>query len=134
MIGADITAALPTLRAHARSLMVEGWRCVRPVGHTDPDPVTGAVSPIFSEIRTAGPARIIRPDAPRTVEAGTLTVQATGAVVCIPHDDPAPIREGDVFECVSSDRPNRVGLRLVVRGEADRTHIVQRKFSCEEVS
>lgn len=144
MIHDDIAAALPELRAHAESLMVDSCTITRrrldesgePV--RDMDPVTLELTDVWDEVYT-GRCRVQRPGAVMVgrepVVGGveysveTVHVQVPMTVLGVKADDRVTITATGAI----SD-PDSVGMVLSVRVNQHKTHATKRTLVCEEVT
>ena len=134
MIGDDIAAVLPELRAQAESMMRDRVVIVRPVGvSTDPD--TGQVT-TSAETVYEGIARLRNTSADvseRTPDVGGGFPTATTLMVHTPAWSPM-IRPGDVVTVLASDTPALVGLRFrATQRMPQRSGAVQCRIPVEEV-
>lgn len=144
MIHDDIAAALPELRAHAESLMVDSCTITRrrldeagePV--REMDPVTLELTDVWDEV-WAGKCRVQRPGAVMVgrepVVGGveynveTVHVQVPLTVLGVKADDRVTITTVGAI----SD-PDGVGMALSVRVNQHKTHATKRTLVCEEVT
>lgn len=144
MIHDDIAAALPELRAHAESLMVDSCAIVRrrldedgePVREMDPD--TLEYADVWDEVY-AGRCRVQRPGAVMVgrepVVGGvefnveTVHVQVPLAALGVKADDRVTITAVGA----TSD-PENLGLVASVRTNQHKTHATKRTLVCEEVT
>lgn len=144
MIHDAIAAALPELRAHALSLMVDSCAITRrrldesgePV--RDMDPVTLELTDVWDEVYT-GRCRVQRPGAVMVgrepVVGGveysveTVHVQVPMTVLGVKADDRVTITATGAI----SD-PDSVGMVLSVRVNQHKTHATKRTLVCEEVT
>lgn len=144
MIHDDIAAALPELRAHALSLMVDSCAITRrrlgedgePV--REMDPVTLELTDVWDEVYT-GRCRVQRPGAVMVgrepVVGGveysveTVHVQVPMTVLGVKADDRVTITATGAI----SD-PDSVGMVLSVRVNQHKTHATKRTLVCEEVT
>ena len=144
MLHDDIAAALPELRAHAESLMVDSCTITRrrldengePV--REMDPVTLELTDAWDEVY-AGRCRVQRPGAVMVgrepVVGGveynveTVHVQVPLTVLGVKADDRVTITAvGSVSD------PDSVGMVLSVRVNQHKTHATKRTLVCEEVT
>ena len=144
MLSDDIAAALPELRAHAESLMVDSCTITRrrldedgePV--REMDPVTLELTDVWDEV-WAGRCRVQRPGAVMVgrepVVGGveynveTVHVQVPLTVLGVKTDDRVTITAVGAI----SD-PDGVGMVLSVRVNQHKTHATKRTLVCEEVT
>lgn len=144
MIHDDIAAALPELRAHAESLMVDSCTVTRrrldesgePV--REMDPVTLELTDVWDEVY-AGRCRVQRPGAVMVgrepVVGGveynveTVHVQVPLTVLGVKADDRVAITAVGAI----SD-PDSAGMVLSVRVNQHKTHATKRTLVCEEVT
>ena len=144
MIADDIAAALPELRAHAESLMVDSCTVTRrrldesgePV--REMDPVTLELTDVWDEVY-AGRCRVQRPGAVMVgrepVVGGveynveTVHVQVPLTVLGVKADDRVAITAVGAI----SD-PDSAGMVLSVRVNQHKTHATKRTLVCEEVA
>lgn len=144
MIHDDIAAALPELRAHALSLMVDSCAITHrrlgedgePVREMDPD--TLELTDVWDEVYT-GRCRVQRPGAVMVgrepVVGGveysveTVHVQVPMTVLGVKADDRVTITATGAI----SD-PDSVGMVLSVRVNQHKTHATKRTLVCEEVT
>lgn len=144
MIADDIATALPELRAHAESLMVDSCAIVRrrldedglPVREMDPD--TLELTDVWDEVYS-GRCRVQRPGAVMVgrepVVGGaeysveTVHVQVPLAALGVKADDRVTITAVGAI----SD-PENLGLVASVRTNQHKTHATKRTLVCEEVA
>lgn len=144
MIHDDIAAALPELRAHAESLMVDSCTITsrrldesgEPV--REMDPVTLELTDVWDEVY-AGRCRVQRPGAVMVgrepVVGGvefnveTVHVQVPLAALGVKADDRVAITAVGAI----SD-PDSAGMVLSVRVNQHKTHATKRTLVCEEVT
>lgn len=141
MLGDAIAAALPELRAHAESMMVDAIRIDRQRldGSGDPvqtmDPVTLELTDVYDLVHE-GKARVQRTDlqAQEPVVGGVehsverLDVQLPITVTGIKHRDRVTVTAVGVI----SD-PDLLGLVATVMTNAAKTHATKRTLACEVV-
>ena len=133
-LGDDIAAALPELRAHAESLMVDAVLIQRATGETTIDPVTLEEVPAFEDVY-AGPARIQRPGSlsPRDDVVGDFEFNIEAVLAQLPLSA-AGIRYGmrlTVTAVGAISDPDLVGLVATVRANMTKTHPTKRTLVCE---
>ena len=134
MLGDDVAAALPQLRAHAESLMVDTVLVQVATGETTIDPVTLAEVPAFTDVY-AGPARIQRPGSlsPRDDVAGAFEFNIEAILAQLPLSVTG-IRYGmrlTVTAVGPLSDPDLVGLVSTVRANLTKTHPSKRTLVCE---
>lgn len=134
MLGDDVAAALPHLRAHAESLMVDTVLVQVATGETTIDPVTLAEVPAFTDVY-AGPARIQRPGSlsPRDDVAGAFEFNVEAILAQLPLSVTG-IRYGmrlTVTAVGPLSDPDLVGLVSTVRANLTKTHPSKRTLVCE---
>ena len=134
MLGDDVAAALPHLRAHAESLMVDAVLVQVATGDTTIDPVTLAEVPAFTDVY-AGPARIQRPGSlsPRDDVAGAFEFNIEDVLAQLPLSATG-IRYGmrlTVTAVGPLSDPDLVGLVATVRANLTKTHPSKRTLVCE---
>lgn len=139
MIGDDVAAALPELRAQAVSAMRDTVLVETATGEVVVDPVTNEVIPEFSTVY-AGACRIIRTDFKDfSKSAGEAVFDAADVKLATPITaETGAIRNGDratitAVDPVTGD-PANVGRVFTVQRDPARTYPVERRFSCQEVS
>lgn len=121
MIGHDITAALPELRAEAESLMVTECRLERLDGH-DTDPDTGYRADRWVLV-WAGSCKAVTSREAREITVGGQKVTVKPTTVSIPWDAPRG-RVGDRFVTEDGD--------LHVVGVERHSWPVQQRYACAE--
>lgn len=137
MLGDDIAAELPYLRAEAESLMVDTLLVEVLTGNTTTDPVTLAEVPEWAEVY-AGPGRIQRPGAlsPREQVSGAYEFGVKSLLAQLP------------LSAVGIERGMRVTVTAVgpltdldlldvvatVQANLSKTHPTKRTLVCEEVA
>lgn len=144
MIYDDIAAALPELRAHALSLMIDSCTITRrrldedgePVREMDPE--TLELTDVWDEVY-AGLCRVQRPGAVMVgrepVVGGveysveTVHVQVPLTVLGVKADDRVTVTAVGAI----SD-PDSAGMVLSVRVNQHKTHATKRTLVCEEVA
>lgn len=133
MIADDVTAALPELRRHAESLMVDAGE-LRGPGTRVLDEDTGQYVDTPGPVKYAGKAKI---QTTATIgndsEAGDRLVMQTRFEVHLPVDAPAAAVD-DVFVVTASvNDPQLVGRQFRVASLSHRTWPVERRLAVEEV-
>ena len=137
MLGEDIAAALPELRAHAESLMVDTVRVQHPTGAFNTDPDTLAEVPAFSTVYL-GKARLQRPGAlsPNEQVAGGFEFDVRAVMAQLPLTATG-IVAGDrvtVTAIGATTDPDLLGLVATVQANLTKTHATKRTLVCQEVS
>jgi hypothetical protein len=135
MLGWDVAAALPELRAQAESLMVDTVAVERQDG-TTLDPVTLEEVPAWTSVYS-GKARVQRSGAlsPRDDVAGGYEFPVGSLIVQAPLSAVGVV-EGDrvtVTAVASVSDPDLVGVVATVKGNLAKTHATKRTLVCEEV-
>lgn len=135
MLGHDIAAALPELRAHAESLMVDTCRIDRATGATTIDPVTLEETPVYATVYE-GKARIQRSAGLTTQESTQGGFEfAVGSVVGqLPITATGIVRGDRLTVTVATLDPDLLGLVATVTTNLSKTHGTKRTLVCEEVS
>ena len=111
MLGADIAAALPGLRAQAESLMVDTCRIRRPIGQTT-DPLSGESVPVYRVPDVyVGPCKVQDTgNQAREVDSGSSLATLTSLEVHVPVSAES-VAAGDFIEVGArkfrADRPHR---------------------------
>lgn len=139
MIGDDVAAVLPGLRAQAESAMRDTVLIESPTGDTTLDPETNE---IVSEYVTvyAGKCRLVRTDFKDfSKSAGEAVFDAADVKLTAPITaETGAIRTGDRATITAVDAltgdPENVGRVFTVQRDPARTYPVERRFSCTEVS
>lgn len=138
MLGADIAAALPELRAHAESLMVDSAtvRRIDPDNPTTTDPVTLEEVPNYVTV-WSGPCRVQRSGALSQQETspggyefgvGSILAQLPLSATGIVRGDTLTVTAvGDISD------PDLVGVVTTVQANLTKTHATKRTLVCEEV-
>lgn len=134
MIGHDIAAALPELRAQAESMMITPCRISR-TGTVTANPDTGADVIIPGAKVYAGGCKVqAREGQPQPAESGTATVIAQSLEVHVPASS-GPYRKGDLVEIL--DRPDGaaavVERRFRVEGLHRKTWQTAQRLQVEEL-
>ena len=135
MLGEDIAAALPELRAHAESMMVDTVTVERQAG-TTLDPVTLEEVPAFVGVY-AGPGRVQRPGAlsPNDAVVGGFEFDVRAVLAQLPLTATG-ILAGDrvtVAAIGATTDPDLLGLVATVQANLTKTHPTKRTLVCEEV-
>ena len=138
MLGQEIAAALPELRAHAASLMVDACIVTRGGGVIwddaaggyipDPNDPPTTVYEGKCRLRNAAPA-------PQNADAGETTWAVDLVVVSLPVVGSEGVADGDtVTVTASSFDAAAVGAVLTVQSAHVQTHSTARRLSCQVVS
>lgn len=137
MLGHDIAAALPELRAHAESLMVDTLLIEGPTGNKTLDPVTLAEVDEFAEVYS-GPGRIQRPGSlsPREQVSGGFEfgVKALLAQLPLSATGVTPGMRVTVVAVGATTDPDLLDVVATVRANLSKTHPTKRTLVCEEVT
>ena len=135
MLSDPITSALPELRAHANSLMVDACIVTRG-GEPVWDDATGTYTPgpdttVYEgrcRLRNAAPA-------PQNADAGETAWAVDLVVVSLPVVGSEAVADGDtVTVTASSFDAAAVGTVLTVQSAHVQTHSTARRLSCQVVS
>jgi hypothetical protein len=136
MLGEDIAQALPELRAHAESLMVDTLTVEVPNGTTlDPDTLeeVPAWAPVYE-----GPGRVQRPGAlsPREDVAGGYEFGVKAILAQLPLTATGITAGARVTVTALGplSDPDLLGLVATVQANLTKTHPTKRTLVCEEVS
>lgn len=137
MLGQDVAAALPGLRAEAESLMVDEVLVESATGETTIDDVTLEEVPVWAEVY-AGPCRIQRPGAlsPQETVAGGFEFDVRSVLAQLPLSATG-ITAGDrvtVTAVADTTDPDLLGLVATVQANLTKTHPTKRTLICQEVS
>lgn len=137
MIGDDIAAALPELRAQAESMMVDTCVIERPTG-SEPSP-----TPPFEMVDTyatvyEGKCRVQRPGSSvgnNESVTGGVEFGINAATFQLPLSA-AGVRRGDRVRVtgIGSSDPDLLGLTATVKANLTKTHPTKRTLVCEEVA
>lgn len=131
MIGDDIAAALPELRAEAESLMQDACVIERESGSVM-DPVTFEERPSWSLVY-AGPCRVkVTSSAP--VEGAGRTYVITDALLQLPVGDVRFLDNDRVTVTAAAYDADLVGVVLTVTSREVRTHATMRRLHVSEVT
>lgn len=137
MLGHDIAAALPELRAQAESLMVDTLLIEDETGETTIDPVTLAEVPEYAEVY-AGPGRVQRPGSlsPREQVSGGFEfgVKALLAQLPLSATGITPGMRVTVVAVGATTDPDLLDMVATVRANLTKTHPAKRTLVCEEVT
>ena len=135
MLGDDIAAALPELRAQAESMMADTVLVERATG-TTPDPVTLEDVTTWATVHE-GVARVQRPGTqPAETVAGeiefgvsTVLIQLPLSAVGVKRDDRVTVTAlGPLSD------PDLLGVVATVKANLTKTHPTKRTLVCEEVT
>lgn len=141
ILGDEIAAALPELRAQAERLMVDSCR-VRRLDSDNPsvpDPDTLALVPNYlPDDIYDGPCRIQRPGAlsPREQVSGGFEFDVRAVLAQLPLSA-LGILSGDHVEVTAVGDitdPDLLGLTATVQANLTKTHPTKRTLVCQEVS
>ena len=137
MIGDDLAAALPELRAQAESMMRDTVRVERETGTTTPDPVTLEEVPVFALVlESKGRVQRSGQLSPRETVAGEVEFGVNALMVQLPLSA-AGIKKGDRLTVTAIDAasdPDLLGLVATVQANLTKSHPTKRTLVCEEVS
>ena len=133
MIGADISAALSEMRAHAESLMLDAGRALRATGNS----VLGEDQTSVPEMAEALASRckIQRRDQQAiTVQVGERTAAVLRVTLHLPIST-APLRVGDEWEITAAGPLSiePIGRRYRVIGIFEKSLATARRYEVEEV-
>lgn len=136
MLGHDIAAALPELRAHAESLMVDSCTITRAgSGGSTIDEVTGAVIPPAGATVYDGPCRVQRPGTSTAPRADTGGYEiGVGTLLAQLPVDATGVRRGDTFTVTAATDPDLLGVDARVEANLAKTHATKRTLICEEAT
>lgn len=134
MIGDDVAAALPELRAQAESAMVDAVIVETVVGETlnENNEVVPEYGPVY-----AGKCRLVPTDFKDFEKsAGETSFDAADVKLVLPITvESGKIRNGDrATLTVAVNDPANVGRVFTVQRDPVRSFPVERRFSCQEVS
>lgn len=137
MLGDSIAAALPELRAHAESLMVDTVLIEADTGDVTSDPVTLEDVPVYAEVY-AGMGRIQRTGAlsSRDDVTGDFEFGVDAVLVQVPLSATGVKRGHRVTVTALGPQsdPDLLGLVATVQANLTKTHPTKRTLVCEEVS
>jgi hypothetical protein len=137
MLGDAITAALPELRAHAESLMVDTCTVTRASsGAPVVDNNNGTVTPAAPRTIYSGPCRVQVPDAAEKIEeAGGDALSVQAAIISLPVAGSEAVAVGDVVTVTSATfDADLAEVDYVVRGLHRKSHATARRLRCEETN
>lgn len=137
MLSSDVNWALPGLRAHAESLMVDTVLIQSGSGEPTIDPETLEEVEVFSDVYE-GRARVQRPGSlsPRDDVVGGVEFDIQAVLVQLPLSVTG-IEGGmrvTVIEVAASTDPDLLGLVATVQANLTKTHPTKRTLVCEVVS
>ena len=136
MLGHDVAAALPALRAQAESLMVDSCTITAPAASTwDED--AGAHVPGVPTVVYSGPCRVQIPQSvPGAPVAGEAEWSTAAVVVSIPVVGSEPVRVGATVTITAAEHDSAlVGAEYTVVGiPLAKTHATARRLRCEAVA
>ena len=138
MLGDDIAAALPGLRAQAESMMTDAGLVKRGNGGTTMDPETLEEVPTFDTV-WSGPCRVQRSGAlsPREASGAAGFEFGIDSLIAQLPISATGIRRGDVFVVTAvgaGSDPDLLDTAATVQGNLAKTHATKRTLVCEEVS
>ena len=138
MLGDDIAAALPELRAQAESLMVDTIRVTTSGEPTedDWDEASGTYLPVAPVVAYEGKARIRNGNpAPQDADSGETVWAKDLAVISVPVSVDS-IDDGMAVEVVAigDGSSSKVGRRYTVQAPHEQTHSTARRFACQVVT
>lgn len=138
MLGDAITAALPEMRAHAESLMVDTLVVDVPTGGTTIDPDSLEEVPEYGAPIYNGPGRIQRSGAmsPRDSVAGGFEFGVGTPIAQLPLSATGIPKGARVTVAAigATTDPDLDGLVATVQANLTKTHPTKRTLVCEEVS
>lgn len=134
VIGTEVAAALPELRAQARSLMVDEAIVTREGAEPVWDPVTEQMVATTTEIYR-GPVRVVGRDrtVAQMVDVASEGVMITPFVVMLPWNATG-IKDGDLVTVTASTNPSLIGFRLTVTAAVRASHSVELRLQCDAFS
>ena len=134
MLGRNVVAALPALRAHAESLMIDACTVTRG-GEPVWDEITGTYTPGATSTLYSGKCRVRMPDASSSeTEAGEASWSLRGAVVSLPIVGSEDVHVGDVVTVTGSVWDAAlVGQAFTVAGLHSQSLSSARRLKCEAV-
>ena len=134
MLGYDITATLPELRAQAESLMVDACIVDRPVGEPVLNTTTGQMETTYAPVYT-GKCRIQNPGTQAAnPNAGEHQFVILGLIVQLPIDATVYMIGDRVRLTVAALDPALVGREAAVSSLMHKTHATARRLVCDEVT
>ena len=136
MLGDDIAAVLPELRAHAESMMVDECTIERPDG-TTLDPVTLEQVDTFAPVLTGQRCRVQRYSGQGRNDSIIGGVEFGDAVLLLQLPLSAlGVKRGDrvrITAVAPISDPALLGVTATVKADATKTHATKRTLMCEEV-
>lgn len=132
MFGADIVTAIPELRAHAESLMLDYGTAKRPTGQVEY--VGGVDIDAYADLFSS-PCKIqVRTIQGRESEVGGRTSVASVTELHLPANT-TPLQVGDVWELTAVDPISlaKVGQRVRILAPAEGTLKTASRYPVEEV-
>jgi hypothetical protein len=135
MLGDDIAAALPELRAQAESLMVDTLR-VEVLTGSAPDPTTLEMTDTYTTVYE-GKGRIQRPgNQPAQTVAGEVEFGVGTVYAQLPIDATGIKRNArvTVLAIGGTTDPDLLGVVATVQANLTKTHPTKRTLVCEEVT
>jgi len=135
MLGDDLAAALPELRAHAESMMADTIRVERQTGTTQ-DPVTLEDVATWATVHE-GPGRVQRPgNQPAETVAGEVEFGVSTVLVQLPLSVTGVKRDHRVTVTALGplSDPDLLGVVATVKANLTKSHPTKRTLVCEEVS
>lgn len=137
MLGDAITSALPELRAHAESMMVDDCTITRAsTGAPVVDNNNGTVTPAAPATIYSGPCRVQVPDAvEKAAEAGGDALSVQAAIISLPVAGSEAVAVGDVVTVTSATfDADLADVDYVVRGLHRKSDATARRLRCEEAN
>jgi hypothetical protein len=134
VIGEDLAAALPELRAQAESLMVDTCT-VTYIDGTTWDEDAGASVPNVVTVYS-GKCRVQRSGAmsPREASTGTGYEVGIDAIVAQLPLSATGLKRGHTLTVNTSQDPDLVGVKATVQSNLAKTHATKRTLVCEEAT
>lgn len=135
MIGHDLTAILPQLRAQAESLMLDTGKALRPNGGTEYDPVFKVDVDLYDDLFGPVACKVqTRNVLPRESEVGGRTSTSVRTELHVPARSPR-LEVGDVWEFVTVHPLSLtvVGQRVRVVAPVAGTLKTAARYEVEEV-
>lgn len=137
MLGQEIEAVLPELRAQAESLMVDTCRITADgEGEGDWNDANGTYDQPERVTVYEGKCRLRRPSAaPRDADSGEALWSVDDYVLSLPVEGSEDVADGHAVEMVSSSLDAAVvGLELTVAGGHWQSHSTARRVPCKVVT
>lgn len=134
MISDDVLAALPEMRQHAESLMLDAGELRAPDTKGPLDPVTRKYTPVPGVLKYSGPAKIQTADViGNKGDAAERVIMTTRFELHLPMSAPAAAVD-DVWTHTSSELdPQLVGRRFRVASLIHKSFMTARRIAVEEV-